>query len=406
VAFIGWADEGLCPQPAFGPRHFACSGLIAAGATWTIASSEIPSDLRSGSFYSLSAAPFSTEPGASDDPISAILCDWLAAGLVGDADVYRRFKDAFDFGIESALEFTGIPASRMYGEPIEVIVRRDCDLGEGNRASSDYVAISGADLTIDEGVGGAGVSPTTGLLPILVADSTQLGSSFIHVHNAGTECVGTELWFASFDQCLRRTICDLTISVAPGATQTVDVSTCIEPGAQGIGWVRATQRVSILVDTAGTTTIPSYTHDSRGERGLLANGILRDAFDRTTLIHLSNHDGDVAAQVEVSFRRGGEIDASLKVWLCPKGGTTVDPRSVPELPDGWQGQVQVLSLPRAATHWRPGWSPISGIVTVVEHPTPSQSIPIRYTRLEALDSPLIDRAAPQHELFLPIARSR
>lgn len=407
VAFIGWREIPSCFSSPTGPGHVACSGLIAPGATWTIAASEIPSDLQNGSFYSLSAADFSAAPGLEPRPVASILCDALAASLIGDNEAYRRFKRAFDLGGPDAPEFAGIPAARISGEPIEVIVRRDCEMGEGRRVATDYVAVAGDELTILEFPGATGnmATMTTGLLPFLVADSKQLGSSFIHIQNTGTECALIELWFATDDECLRRRICPLT-GVAAGSTQTVDVRDCIGEGARGVGWLRSGQPLAILVDTAGASTVPSFTHESRGARGLMAGGIMRAVENRTTLLHLSNHDRDVAAFAELSFRRGEEIDATLGVWICPKGGTTVDPRRIPALHDGWRGEVRIISLRRDELRHRPSWSPISGIVSLVEHPGPSQPIALSFAWMEPLDGSRIESLTRIHELFLPFVQTR
>ena len=405
VAVVGWQGEPLCPPHGFGPGHLSCTGLVAPGATWTVAHSQIPSDLLSGSFYSLSTAPLADVPGASPRTIASVLCEWLSSEMTGDADAYRRFKQTFDMGETAAGNLAGVPAARLPGEPIEVVVRRDCNLGEGRRAASDYVAVSGDQLTTPE-LSGGDARPTRGVLPFLVADEPHLGASFIHMHNPSTECAVAELWFAAFDECFRRKICAVNLPLAPGATSSLDMRTCLEPGARGVGWLRATQRVSILVDTAGEASLPAYTHSAHGARGLLAGGIVRAVDDRTTLLHLANLDRDVEARVELSFRRGETIDVTLLDWVCPSGGLTIDPREIAGLPDGWQGQVHIRSLDRPLAHNRPGWSPIGGIVSVVEHPTPELAMPVGFARLEVLDSPLVEPIPQPHVLHLPIAWAR
>ncbi len=405
VALLGWRGEPLCPPHSLGPGHLDCSGLIAPGATWTMAHHDIPADLLSGSFYSLSTAPLEAAPGTTPQPIAAILCTWLSTEMVGDAEAYRHFKRAFDTGEAAAGGLAGIPATQIPGEPIEVIVRRDCDLGEGRRAASDYVAVSGDRLTTPE-LSGDLIDVTSAMLPFLVADASQLGSSYIHMHNSSMECAVAELWFAAFGKCMRRTICELRLPLGPGATSSLDLRACLAPGDRGVGWIRVTQPVSILVDTVGETTLPAYTHSARGARGLRAGGIARAAAGRTTLLHIANHDRSVEAKVELTFRRGETVDATLPGWVCPGGGLTVDPREISALPDGWQGQVDIISLPRPAEHYSPGWSPISGIVSVVEHPTPDQMISVGFARFEVIDSPLIEPIPQPHLLFMPIAWKR
>ncbi|MBK7780468.1 MAG: hypothetical protein IPJ58_06695 [Ardenticatenia bacterium] len=82
-----------------------------------------------------------------------LMCETLFFGVVGDADDYRRFKKAYNEG----LEFAGINQAVAAGSGfLAVEVLRHCpgDVTPGVEVSSKYIGIAGTHLGAYDPVGG------------------------------------------------------------------------------------------------------------------------------------------------------------------------------------------------------------------------------------------------------------
>ena len=108
AVLVTWGEPGFCPPQCAGPLKVECTGLLKPGSTWNFLGAQVPTGSKSGILFKFTASQLS-EIGLDlrgfDDIVADYMCETLFFGVVGDCDDYRRFKKAYNEG----LEFAGIP---------------------------------------------------------------------------------------------------------------------------------------------------------------------------------------------------------------------------------------------------------------------------------------------------------
>jgi hypothetical protein len=129
-----WGAPSACPPQCQGPFKVECSGLLKPGSTWNFigpnGSAQVPPGAKKGIVFSLS------NEQVDGDIFADAVCEEAFANR-GDCDDYRRFKKAFDEG----LEWEGFDFGKYKGEPLAVEVVRKCqsvDLGVDQPIVSAY----------------------------------------------------------------------------------------------------------------------------------------------------------------------------------------------------------------------------------------------------------------------------
>ena len=354
ASLITWGEPGFCPPQAAGPLKVECTGLLKPGSTWNLLGAQIPNGSKSGILFKWTAEQLS-EIGVDlgfDDVVADYMCETLFFGVVGDADDYRRFKKAYNEG----LEFGGVPMDRATGDGlIAVDVHRKCpgDVTPGVEVTSKYNGIAGTHLGMFDPVyGGHGY-----YVPLVYADKAGF-TSIMYLQNGGLECTSIEVWFQEQDNCLRATICDIT-TLAPGETYQLDANDCVGPDFQGSAWVRTTQPMGIAVDIVGRDILMTYvgepaeinfTFDPEAAYTRTANQVAFGPLVYSeyqgwdTGVQVQNMSAVTAAKVKVYFMdRSGDIVTTLVDWVCPRGSQTFFLPVIAALPGNWVGSIRVES---------------------------------------------------------------
>ncbi|MBK8540621.1 MAG: hypothetical protein IPL60_11520 [Ardenticatenia bacterium] len=202
--------------------------------------------------------------------------------------------------------------------------------------------------------------------PYLIGDWADL-SSWVYIQNAGLECSSVEIWFRRQDDCLRDRICDI-LQLAPGETYAYDAADCIGPGWQGSAWIRGSEPLAVVVDTAGRDILtsyssvpvelnfgpggpPSFKSGSRVAYGPLSwrvPGLGRlGAGDEPEPGLRRQGQGVLHGPRRGHRRRGGGLD-------LPRGSQTFFLPVLANLPGNWTGSVRVESQ----GYFKPGSPPV------------------------------------------------
>ena len=354
ASLVTWGEPGFCPPQAAGPLKVECTGLLKPGATWNLLGAQIPNGSKSGILFKWTAKQLS-EIGVDlgfDDVVADYMCETLFFGVVGDADDYRRFKKAYNEG----LEFGGVPLDRATGGgALAVDVHRKCpgDVTPGVEVTSKYNGIAGTHLGVFDPVyGGYGY-----YVPLVYADKAGF-TSIMYVQNGGLECTSVEVWFQEQDNCLRATICDIA-TLAPGETYQLDANDCVGPDFQGSAWLRTTQPTGIAVDIVGRDILMTYVGEpaeinytfdpeaafsTGGNQVGFAPLIYSEYQGWDSGIQVQNLSAVTAAKVKVYFMdRSGDIITTLVDWVCPRGSQTFFLPVIASLPGNWAGSARVES---------------------------------------------------------------
>ena len=354
ASLVTWGEPGFCPPQAAGPLKVECTGLLKPGATWNMLGAQIPNGSKSGILFKWTAKQLS-EIGVDlgfDDVVADYMCETLFFGVVGDADDYRRFKKAYNEG----LEFGGVPMDLATGGgALAVDVHRTCpgDVTPGVEVTSKYNGIAGTHLGVYDPVyGGYGY-----YVPLVYADKVGF-TSIMYVQNGGLECTSVEVWFQEQDNCLRATICDIA-TLAPGETYQLDANDCVGPDFQGSAWLRTSQPTGIAVDIVGRDILMTYigepaeinyTFDpadaffTGGNQVGFAPLIYSEYQGWDSGLQVQNLSGVTAAKVKVYFMdRSGDIITTLVDWVCPRGSQTFFLPVIADLPGNWTGSARVES---------------------------------------------------------------
>ncbi|MEO8083284.1 MAG: proprotein convertase P-domain-containing protein [Ardenticatenales bacterium] len=354
AALITWGEPGFCPPQAAGPLKVECTGMLKPGSTWNLQGAQVPTGSKSGILFKLSARQLS-EDGIDvgfDDITGSYVCELLFFGVVGDADDYRRFKKAYDEG----LDFQGVNMALARGSgALAVDVHRTCPGTDtpGVDMTSKYNGIAGDHLGVFDDVYGG----YSFYVPLAYASKAGM-NSIIYIQNGGLQCSSVEIWFKQLDDCLRATICDIA-TLAPGETYQLDANDCVGPDFQGSAWIRATQKMGIVVDITGQDTLMTYVGEpseinysydpnkalfSAGNQVGFAPLTYSEYQGWDTGIQVQNLSPVVAAKVKVYFLdRGGDIITTLVDWVCPRGSQTFFLPVVADLPGNWVGSARVES---------------------------------------------------------------
>ncbi|MEO8084750.1 MAG: DUF11 domain-containing protein, partial [Ardenticatenales bacterium] len=254
AAMVAWGEPGFCPPQATGPLKVECSGVLKPGSAWVLAGSQVPTGAKSGIVFKFSGNPL-LEDGIDigvDDITGFYMCELLFFGVVGDADDYRRFKKAYDEG----LEFQGVDLRRAVpaGGALAVDVVRFCpgDATPAVSVTSKYNGIAGTHLGVYDDVFGG----YSFFVPLVYAAKGGY-NSILYIQNGGLACSSVEIWFQQQESCLRATLCDIA-TLAPGESYQLDASDCVGPDFQGSAWIRATQQAGIVVDIIGHDLLMTY----------------------------------------------------------------------------------------------------------------------------------------------------
>jgi hypothetical protein len=341
---IAWGAPGFCPPQCAGPLKVECSGLLVPGAAWHFLGAQVPTGAKSGLVVSASVDDL------GQDVFADALCEALFRNVVGDCDDYRRFRKAYtERGVWNGFDF-----GRTALQPLAVEVLRDCpgDIRPGVRVAASYAGVAGEFLGRWDPVYGGYAF----FAPSLYAANAGL-NSILYVQNGGLECTSVELWFKGQNDCLRPRVCDI-LTLAPGETFQLDVSSCMPPGWVGGAWIRATQPMAIAVDHIGHDTLMTYT-GMPGELNYVFNGqpvfttgsavaygplIYSEYQGWDTAVVVQNLSAVTNAKVKVYFLdRSGDIITTVADWVCPRGSQTFFLPVIANLPGNWVGSVRVES---------------------------------------------------------------
>jgi hypothetical protein len=354
VAMITWGEPGFCPPQAAGPLKVECTGLLKPGSTWNLVGAQIPQGSKSAILFKFTARQLS-ELGLDlgfDDITADFLCETLFFGVVGDADDYRRFKKAYDEG----LDFAGVPLDDARGDGfLAADVHRTCpgDVTPASRVTSKYNGLAGSHLgSFDEVFGGYGY-----YVPLIYAGSADF-DTIIYIQNGGLSCSSIELWFKAKDDCLRNEICEI-LTLAPGESYQFDANDCVGPDFQGNAWLRSTQPLGVAVDIIGRDVLMTYVAEPSEinysfdpNRSITKDGqqvafgplIYSEYQGWDSGVQVQNLSATVAAKVKVYFLdRSGDIITTLVDWVCPRGSQTLFLPVIAGLPGNWVGSVRIES---------------------------------------------------------------
>ena len=393
AALVTWGEPGFCPPQCAGPLKVECSGLLKPGSTWNFLGAQVPGGSKSGILFSFTAKQLSEiQVDLGFDDITAdVLCETLFFGVVGDCDDYRRFKKAYNEG----LEFAGIPLDRAAGlrpgrrGPPALPRRRDPGR-HGQLQVRRYRRLQPRGLR-------PGLRRLRLLRPLLYAQANDF-NAIMYIQNGGLECSSVEIWFKEQDDCLRSKICEI-FTLAPGETYQFDPNDCVGPDFQGSAWLRSSQPLAIAVDIIGKDVLmtydgmPSelnYTFDPTKAFFTIANQVAYGPLVYSEYqgwdsgIQVQNFSSVHAAKVKVYFLdRSGDIVTTLIDWICPRGSQTFFLPVIADLPGNWVGSVRVESQ----EWWSPGdplVSPpnIGGIATLIKYTDAARSRHVRGHRLQ------------------------
>ena len=385
AVLVTWGEPGFCPPQAAGPLKVECTGLLFPGTSWIMMGAQIPTGSKGGMLFKFTAQQLS-DVGIDlgfDDVVADLMCETLFFGVVGDADDYRRFKKAYNEG----LDFAGINQRIAAGDGVLAVeVLRHCpgDVTPGVEVSSKYIGIAAAHLgQYDPIFGGYGY-----YVPLIYANKAGL-NTVLYVQNGGLECSSLELWFKAQDDCLRARICDVA-TVAPGETYQFDASDCVGPDWQGSAWIRASEPMGIAVDVYGRDILMTYvgepapyhynTRDSKGKPVTVETPTTGEQIAYGPLIYSEYQGWDtgvqvmnlspvVNAKVKVYFMdRSGDVITTLVDWICPRGSQTFFLPVVADLPGTWVGSIRVESQ----NWWTPGTNTVEapdvvGVATLMKY---------------------------------------
>ncbi|HRA19889.1 MAG TPA: hypothetical protein PLZ56_05560, partial [Anaerolineae bacterium] len=314
-----------------------------------------------------------------DDVVADLMCETLFFGVVGDADDYRRFKKAYNEG----LDFAGVNQRIAAGTGfLAVEVLRHCpgDVTPGVEVSAKYVGIAAAHLgSFDPVFGGYGY-----YVPLIYANKAGL-NTVMYIQNGGLECSSLELWFKAQEDCLRARICDVA-TLAPGETYQFDAADCVGPDWQGSAWIRASEPMGVAVDIYGRDILMTYIGEpapfdyvredgtgvaaaDTGERVAFGPLAYSEYQGWDTGVQVMNLDQLVNAKVKVYFLdRSGDVITTLVDWICPRGSQTFFLPLVADLPGSWIGSVRVESQ----VWWTPGTNEVEapnvvGVATLMKY---------------------------------------
>jgi hypothetical protein len=353
LVLVVWGEPGTCTPDCAGPLKVECSALLKPGTTWHFLGAQIPAGSVSGAIFSFTAQQISAiAPGfpGDDDVVADYMCEALFFGTVGDCGDYRRFKHAFDNG----LEFSNLPMALVYGAPIAVQVTRRCGT-EGSAGASTYTAPRGADI---------GGRPGAAWRYVLPAPDPAATTRILHVQNAGTNCAALRLIRQS--GCQRSDAPDL-LTIPPGEslhiaangtaalTSTAPLAIIVDSQREGL-WTSAVA-VSVSYDPPGPDAVSAQQQPSRrlvaplvynsypsGPRGVASWG---------TQLLLRNTSSTTEASPRLRFfdRSGDLITTINPPRICPLGSQVVDFGG--EVPPNWIGTIHVEST----EWWLPGAMP-------------------------------------------------
>ena len=380
---VTWGEPGFCPPQAAGPLKVECTGLLFPGAAWIMMGAQIPTGSKGGMLFQFTAKQLS-EVGIDlgfDDIVADLMCETLFFGVVGDADDYRRFKKAYNEG----LDFAGINLATAAGPgalAVEVLRRCPGDITPGVDVSGKYNGIAGDHLGAYDPVYGGFAY----YVPLVYANKAGF-NTILYVQNGGLECSSIEIWFKAQDDCLRARICDVA-TLAPGETFQFDAADCVGPDWQGSAWLRSSEPLGIVVDIVGRDVLMTYigepagygyTFDpanprddiriSQGNEVLFGPLMYSEYQGWDSGLQVQNLSGTVAAKVKVYFLdRSGDVITTLVDWICPRGSQTFFLPLVANLPGDWVGSIRAESL----NWWAPGTTAIDaadivGVATLMKY---------------------------------------
>ncbi len=348
AVLVTWGEPGFCPPQCAGPLKVECTGLLKPGSTWNYLGAQVPTGSKGGMLFKFSAKQISElfpTFGGEDDIVADYMCETLFFGVVGDCDDWRRFKKAYNEGLEFAGLNMRIASGLGY---LAVDVLRHCpgDVTPGVEVSSKYNGIAGDHLgSFDPVYGGYSF-----FVPLLYADKAGF-NSVMYIQNGGLECSSIEIWFKAQDDCLRARICEI-FTLAPGETYQWDASDCVGPDWQGSAWLRSTQPLGIVVDIIGRDVLMTYVGEpgsyeylfdpedttddevfSMGDQMAFGPLMYSEYQGWDTGVQVQNLSPVVNAKVKVYFLdRSGDIITTLVDWICPRGSQTFFLPVVADLP--------------------------------------------------------------------------
>ncbi len=402
AVLVTWGEPGFCPPQAAGPLKVECTGLLFPGSSWIMMGAQIPTGSKGGMLFKFTAQQL-TDVGIDlgfDDIVADLMCETLFFGVVGDADDYRRFKKAYNEG----LDFAGINQRIAMGSGfLAVEVLRHCpgDVTPGVEVSSKYNGIAAAHLgSYDPVFGGYAY-----WVPLVYANKGGL-NTIIYIQNGGLECSSLELWFRATDDCLRARICDVS-TLAPGETYQFDASDCVGPDWQGTAWVRASEPMGLAVDIYGADVLTTHIGEpdayvypdpidevfAQWENVAFGPLIYSEYQGWDTGVTVVNVSPVTAAKVKVYFLdRSGDVITTLVDWICPRGNQVFWMPVIADLPGNWVGSMRIESQ----IWWTPGTGPIAA------PPIAGGAVLVKYSDVArtAAEQAIAYNLLPEHKSYI------
>lgn len=294
---------------------------------------------RSGAVFSFNSRIYDSKDDdiAICDVNADLMCETLYFGVQNDPEDYRRFKRAFDEGID----FAGLSMPEVAGSPIRVQVYRRCQTEDGSPATDLYSARSGtAATTWPPSEPPAEASPPwTYHIPLVSAasDGAQPASATtserLYLQNTGWACASVELWARPLGGCgLERRLAGLEL--APGEQRSVDAGAIRFPelGDLPAGSLRLSsdQRLALVTESRGADWLASTEILAAAPRAVAPLLHIEPAAGWNTRLHLLNPSAHSAAElrVTVSDLAGGRL-VDERVDLCPLGLRVIDLGALP-----------------------------------------------------------------------------
>ena len=370
VVFLSWGQPGACGPAGSGPIDVDCSGLLAPGSRWSFAldaqaplagsgidegSHSLSPSARSGAVFSFNARILD----ASDldlaicDTSADLMCETLYFGVQRDPEEYRRFKKAFDEGID----YAGLSMSAVAGSPIQAQVYRRCATADGSPATDLYNARAGAgaELRPRSELFGDIAPPWDYSVPLVSAASDGTSpariptSERVYLQNTGWACASVEVWAHPLGACgLEQR--QGSLELAPGEQTFVEAGAIRFPdlGDLPAGSLRLSsdQRLALVTETRGPDWLAS-TELLAGAEALVGPLLRIDPAEGwTTRLHLLDpSEGSNALQRELRIRvtdAAGDPLAEQRISLCPYGLRVIDLADlVPVPPPAGLGAVRV-----------------------------------------------------------------
>ncbi len=326
-------------QPCAGPLAVECSGLLAAGATWSLMGAQIPTGSQSALVFSVTTRRLSAlglDLGF-DAPAASHLCAALSSEpFLGDCAAYARFREAWVTGGA----FAGLPLGLVAGPPLTAQVLRHCpgDPTPGVEVSASY----GASWRKAEAQGSSQVALAG---PLRIPDRPESG--FVYLQNLGASRAEASVDFHTAGSCEPARSCG-RLTIDPGSAAHLSLSDCGPAGSVGGLSIRSDAELAVAVDLAGADSLVSLEATSAADWGARLSGVPDPDPERgwSAVTYVQSPPG-AARQTRVRVEHlgpDGAVLSSEEQPLCPGGVLAFPRQGIATRPGGRSGSLRVTSL--------------------------------------------------------------